>query len=203
MLVVGLTGGIGAGKSTVAKRFAALGAVIIDVDALGREVLEPHKQTAQEVVAAFGAKILDDNGHINRAKLAAEVFAQPDNLKTLEAISHPAINAELEKRLQTLAECEHVEVVILDMAVLAESSLGQLSTGKVYSQVVVVETSYDLRIARLLQRGLSEQEAKNRMAKQASDSQRRLLADYMIFNDGTVADLEAEVDRVWQQLTQS
>ncbi len=203
MLVVGLTGGIGAGKSTVAKRFAALGAAIIDVDALGREVLEPHNQIAQEVVAAFGAKILDDNGHINRAKLAAEVFAQPDNLKTLEAISHPAINAELEKRLQTLAECEHVEVVILDMAVLAESSLGQLSTGKVYSQVVVVETSYDLRIARLLQRGLSEQEAKNRMAKQASDSQRRLLADYMIFNDGTVADLEAEVDRVWQQLTQS
>ena len=187
----------------MAKRFAALGAAIIDVDALGREVLEPHNQIAQEVVAAFGAKILDDNGHINRAKLAAEVFAQPDNLKTLEAISHPAINAELEKRLQTLAECEHVEVVILDMAVLAESSLGQLSTGKIYSQVVVVETSYDLRIARLLQRGLSEQEAKNRMAKQASDSQRRLLADYMIFNDGTVADLEAEVDRVWQQLTQS
>jgi len=201
VLVVGLTGGIGVGKSTAAKRFGELGAVVIDVDAIGREVLQPQGRAAQQVQEAFGPQILDENGHIHRAKLAAEVFGQPERLKALEAISHPAINAELDEQLEALGRSMEVEMVVLDMAVLTESRLGQLESGRGYTQVVVVEASDDLRIARLAERGLDEAQARARMAAQASNAQRRALADHLISNDGTPQDLNAAVDRVWEKLT--
>ncbi|WP_419925789.1 dephospho-CoA kinase [Candidatus Poriferisocius sp.] len=201
MLVVGLTGGIGAGKSTAAARFAERGAAVVDVDAIGREVLAPGGRAERGVVEVFGPGILNADGRIDRGKVAAEVFGRPDRLSALEAVSHPAINAELNSRLQELADGGEAEVVVLDMAVLAESRLGQLESGRGYTKVVVVEAPVEVRLARLLERGLSEEQARARMASQATDSQRRALADHVIVNDAGPEDLAAAVDELWAELT--
>ncbi len=201
MLVVGLTGGIGAGKSTAAARFGELGAAVIDVDAIGRDVLAPGGRAERGVIEAFGLGITDDNGNIDRSKVAAEVFGRPDRLAALEAVSHPAINAELEIQLWGLADGGDVQVVILDMAVLTESRLGQLESGRGYTQVVVVEAPEAVRLPRLIERGLTEEQARARMASQASDAQRRAIADHVIVNDGTPEELAAAVDQIWVELT--
>ena len=201
MLVVGLTGGIGAGKSAAAGRFAELGAVVIDVDAIGRDVLAPGGRAERGVIDAFGLGILDDDGHIDRGKVAAEVFGRPDRLAALEAVSHPAINAELDSQLLVLAKGGDVQVVVLDMAVLTESRLGQLESGRGYSKVVVVEAPESVRLPRLLERGLTEEQARARMTSQATDAQRRALADHVIVNDGTPEELADAVNRVWAELT--
>ena len=200
-MVVGLTGGIGAGKSTAAARFAELGAAVIDVDAIGREVLAPGGRAEQGVIDALGPGITDDDGRIDRSKVAAEVFGRPDRLAALEAVSHPAINAELDSRLQALAEGEAVPVVVLDMAVLTESKLGQLESGRGYTRVVVVEAPEAVRLPRLLERGLTEEQARARMASQATDDQRRAVAHHVIVNEGTPEELAAAVDGVWAELT--
>lgn len=203
MLVVGLTGGIGAGKSTAAARFVELGAFVIDVDAIGREVLAPGGRAEKGVIHAFGPVITDDNGHIDRSKVAAEVFGRPERLSALEAISHPAINAELDSRLRELAEEGEAPVVVLDMAVLTESRLGQLESGRGYTKVVVVEAPEFVRLPRLLQRGLTEEQARARMASQATDAQRRAIADHVIVNDASPEELDSAVDQVWAELTKS
>ncbi len=203
MLVVGLTGGIGAGKSTAAARFAELGAFVIDVDAIGRKVLAPGGRAERGVIDAFGPVIIDDKGHIDRAKVAAEVFGSPERLSALEAISHPAINAELNSQLRELAEKGEVQVVVLDMAVLTESRLGQLESGRGYTKVVVVEAPEFVRLPRLLQRGLTEEQARARMASQATDAQRRAKADHVIVNDASPDELDSAVDQVWAELTKS
>lgn len=200
MLVVGLTGGIGAGKSTAAARFADLGAAVIDVDAIGRDVLAPGGRAERGVIDAFGSGITDENGNIDRSKVAAEVFGRPDRLAALEAISHPAINAELEIQLWGLADEGEVQVVVLDMAVLAESRLGQLESGRGYTKVVVVEAPEAVRLPRLIERGLTEEQARARMSSQATDAQRRAIADYVIVNDVTPEEFAAAVDQVWAEL---
>ncbi len=200
MLVVGLTGGIGAGKSTAAERFAELGAAVIDVDAIGRDVLAPGGRAEQGVIDAFGSVIIGEDGHIDRGKVAAEVFGRPDRLAALEAVSHPAINAELDLQLQALADGGDVRVVVLDMAVLTESKLGRLESGRGYAQVVVVEAPEAVRLPRLFERGLTEEQARARMASQATDEQRRAVADYVIVNDGSPDELAAAVDQVWADL---
>lgn len=199
--MVGLTGGIGAGKSTAAARFAELGAAVIDVDAIGRDVLAPGGRAERGVIDAFGPGITDDNGNIDRSKVAAEVFGRPDRLAALEAVSHPAINVELDMQLQALAEGGEVRVVVLDMAVLTESRLGQLESGRGYTKVVVVEVPEAVRLPRLVERGLTEEQARARMASQATDEQRRAMADHVIVNDGTPEELAAAVDQVWAELT--
>lgn len=203
MLVVGLTGGIGAGKSTAAALFADLGAAVIDVDAIGREVLAPGGRAEAGVVDEFGLGILDEEGCIDRGKVAAEVFGQPGRLAALEAISHPAINAELDDRLQQLADGGAVGVVVLDMAVLTESRLGQLESGRGYTVVVVVEAPEEVRLPRLVERGLTEEQARARMASQANDAQRRELADHVIVNGGSPDQLASAVQQVWAELTKA
>ena len=200
MLVVGLTGGIGAGKSTAAARFAELGAAVIDVDAVGRDVLAPGGRAERGVIDAFGPEITDHNGHIDRGKVAAEVFGRPDRLAALEAVSHPAINAELDVQIQELDEMGEVQVAVLDMAVLTESRLGQLESGRGYTVVVVVEAPEDVRLPRLIERGLTGEQARARMASQASDAQRRAIANHVIVNDGSPEDLASAVDQVWAEL---
>ena len=203
MLVVGLTGGIGAGKSTAAAQFGELGAVVIDVDAIGREVLAAGGRAERGVIDAFGPGILGEDGQIDRGKVAAEVFGRADRLAALEAISHPAINAELDSQLLELAEAGEVDVVVLDMAVLTESRLGQLESGRGYTIVVVVEAPEEVRLPRLLDRGLTEEQARARMASQATDAQRRAIADHVIVNDGSPEDLASAVDQVWAELTRA
>ena len=201
--VVGLCGGIGAGKSTVATLLAERGATVIDVDALGRNVLTDDDVHAA-VVAEFGDGMLDADGAIDRGALAAEVFACEGRLTDLEAISHPAINRELDRHLTRLAdstESAGTLLVILDMAVLVESDLGRLPDGRGYREVVVVEADLDIRLARLAGRGMTAEDALARIAAQANDAERQAVADHVVVNNGDEVELAAEVDRLFQQLT--
>lgn len=185
MLVVGLTGGIGAGKSTAAKLFAAHGAVVIDVDSLGHVVIAPGGKAHDAVLAAFGT--------VDRGDLGAIVFADRAELDRLTSISHPAINAELAERLDAIDDA----IVVLDMAILAESNLGR----GMYRQVVTVEAPEELRVQRAVARGMAEVDVRRRIAAQASEGERRRLADHVLVNDGSEADLAAELDQIWQQLS--
>ena len=190
-LVMGLTGGMGVGKSTVAALLAEGGASVIDVDGVGRDVLEPDGGAYDGVVATFGSAVLDDDGRIDRAALAAEVFGGDGRLDDLEAISHPAINAVLAERVASAAS-----TVVLDMAVLTESRLGWVGEERLYQRVIVVEAPLELRIERLAEgRGVPESDARARIASQASDHDRRLLADLIITNDADLSALRSEVDR--------
>jgi dephospho-CoA kinase len=195
--VTGLCGGIGAGKSTVASLFAEHDALIIDVDQIGRQAIEPGGRAFDGVVELFGQDILttDDAGVavIDRAKLAPIVFGDPAQLERLEGVSHPAINAEIDDRLMAAA-AGHAWVV-LDMAVLVESKLGQdLPSGHSYDTVVVVEASEPVRIERLEQtRGMDPADAAARIASQTDDETRRDVADIVMTNNGDLTELTAAV----------
>ena len=193
MLVIGLTGGIGSGKSTVANLLQGHGAIVIDVDALGRVVIAPGGRAEQAVINEFGDGIVTD-GVIDRAKLAEVVFADGAALDRLTAISHPAINAELSERL---GELPHDSVAVLDMAILVESNLGR----GMYSTVITVEAPLALRVDRAVARGMKRADVEARLAAQASDDQRRVVADIVIVNDGDLDTLKAAVAATWQRLT--
>jgi len=198
--VIGLCGGIGAGKSTVAGLLAGHGAHVIDVDAVGREVLTDPAVLA-EVADTFGDGVLDAAGDVDRAALAAEVFGG-GRLTELEAISHPAINRRLEATLTDLATRPGPPaVVVLDMAVLVESRLGRLPGGRGYTEVVVVEADPEVRLARLADRGVSADDARARMAAQATDAERLAVADHVVTNDGDLASLETQVATLWRSLS--
>lgn len=188
--VVGLTGGIGAGKSTVADILGRLGATIVDVDRLGRVVVQPGGLAYQPLIEAFGSKILGPDGQLDRPALGELVFSDADALATLNAITHPAIDIEIEACI----EAAETDPVILDMAVLTESDLG----AGLYDTVVVVEAPLDQRLDRLLEtRGMDQQAAMARIGSQASDAERRAIADHVISNDGTPAELEQRVSEFW------
>jgi dephospho-CoA kinase len=198
MVIVGLTGGIGAGKTAVAALFAERGATVIDVDALGREVLEPSGRAYGPVLADFGPGILDRSGRIDRAALARVVFADPTQLAALTAISHPAINAELVARLDALPADS---VVILDMAILAESNLGRSDPEHSYQFVITVEAPLEVRVERAVRRGMDPDEVRRRVKAQASEEQRRALADVVVVNDSDLTAAADQVDRIWAQLS--
>lgn len=193
MLVIGLTGGIGSGKSTVAGLLELRGATVIDVDALGRQVIAPDGRAEATVVKAFGPDIVDTAGHIDRTALAAVVFGRPDALGRLTEISHPAIDAEIDERLHDLP-CD--AIVVLDMAILVESVLG---LGR-YTRVVVVEAPADVRVERAVARGMQADDVRARMASQTTDARRRDVADVVLSNDGDLPTLSARVDELWTQI---
>jgi dephospho-CoA kinase len=200
VLVVGLTGGIGVGKSTVAELLAARGASVVDVDELGWEVLQLGGRATEGVVARFGPVVVGPDGGIDRKALAVLVFRDPAALGDLTAISHPAINEALRERLR-MARAAGAQVVVLDMAVLVESRLGYDAGGRrLYDAVVVVEAPWALRLARLVRRGMTAEEAVARRDAQAFDEERRAHADHIIVNDSDQAHLAAEVGRVWTSL---
>jgi len=200
VLIVGLTGGIGAGKSTAARRFGELGATVIDVDALGHVVLEPGGRAFDGVVAEFGPGVLDDDGRIRRPTLAGIVFRDPDALTRLTAVSHPAINAELVERLAALASDAPDGVVVLDMAILVESDLGRSNPVHRYQVVVTVEAPLEVRVARAVARGAAAPDVRRRIEAQASEAERRAAADLVLVNGGTEADLVRQVDAAWAVL---
>ena len=185
MLVIGLTGGIGAGKSTAAARFAAHGATVIDVDAFGHVVLAPGGKAHDAVLATFGT--------VDRRQLGAIVFADAGALDRLTAISHPAINAEL---AEVLAGIDDDAVVVLDMAILAESNLGE----GMYAAVVTVEAPIELRVQRAVNRGMAEADVRRRIDAQASEDERRHLAGHVLVNGADEASLLSQVDACWERL---
>jgi dephospho-CoA kinase len=190
MLMVGLTGGIGAGKSAVAERFAALGAVVIDADVLAREAVAPGTEGLAEVVAAFGASVLDDAGALDRAALGRVVFGDEEARRRLESIIHPRVRA---RTAELVAAAPPDAVVVNDVPLLVEAGYRNR-----FTLVIVVQAPLEVRIERLARtRGMSRAEAGSRIAAQATDEQRREVADVVIDNDGTLEQLRARVDAVW------
>lgn len=190
MLRVGLTGGTGAGKSTVARRLGELGAVVVDADRLAREVVAPGTEGLAAVAAEFGDRVLAGDGSLDRAALAALVFADPTRRQALEALTHPRIAA---RTAELVAAAPDDAVVVHDVPLLVEKQMG---AG--YHLVVVVHADTDTRVARLVGQGrMTEADARARVASQASDGQRRLAADVWLDNTGTEQDLLAAVDRLW------
>ncbi len=194
VLLIGLTGGIGSGKSTVAALLEARGALIVDADAIAREVVEPGSPTLALLVERFGAEILGPDGALNRTALANIAFASSELRKELESITHPAIGEVFFKRL---AEAPSDAVVVHDVPLLAESA-GALARG--YGAIVVVETPKELRLLRLDGRGIPRADAEARMAAQATDEERREIATHVIDNQGDHATLEYLVDGLWNDL---
>ncbi|WEH32872.1 dephospho-CoA kinase [Streptomyces sp. AM 4-1-1] len=193
MLKVGLTGGIGAGKSEVSRLFASYGAVLIDADRIAREVVEPGTPGLAAVVEAFGADVLTDDGTLDRPKLGSIVFADPDRLAALNAIVHPLVRAR-SAALERAADLD--SVVVHDVPLLTENGLAPL-----YDLVVVVDAAPRTQLDRLVGlRGMTESEARARMAAQATREQRRAVADLVIDNDGPLEALEPRVREVWSQL---
>ncbi|WP_031068963.1 dephospho-CoA kinase [Streptomyces sp. NRRL WC-3742] len=195
MLKIGLTGGIGAGKSEVSRLFAARGAVIVDSDVIAREVVEPGTDGLAAVVAEFGPQVLREDGALDRPALGAIVFADSERLKALNAIVHPLVRA---RSAELEASAAPDAVVVHDVPLLAENGLAPL-----YDLVVVVDAEDEVRIDRLVRlRGMTEEEARARMAAQATRADRLAIADLVIDNSGPLEGLPARVDEVWAQLAQ-
>jgi dephospho-CoA kinase len=193
MLSVGLTGGIGAGKSEVSRLLDGYGAVIVDADRIAREVVEPGTEGLAAVVAEFGREILAPDGSLDRARLGSIVFGDPERLKALNAIVHPLVGAR-SAELQRAAGDD--AVVVHDVPLLAENGLAPL-----YDVVVVIDASAETRLDRLVRlRGMAEEEARGRMAAQATREQRLAVADIVIDNDGPLEKLEPQVAEVWRRL---
>ena len=191
MLRIGLTGGIGSGKSTVSALLAARGAVVIDADRIAREVVEPGTPGLAAVVEAFGEQVLRTDGSLDRPALAGVVFADPDARKKLDGIVHPLVRA---RAVELAAQAPEGAVVVNDVPLLVET--GQAGS---YDLVLVVRADPEVRVRRLVQRGLTEEDARARIAAQATDEQRRAVADVVLDNDGPEEELAAQVDRFWTE----
>jgi len=193
MLRVGLTGGIGAGKSEVSRRLAELGAVVVDADLLARQVVAPGTDGLADVVAAFGRDVLGPDGALDRAALGARVFSDDDARRQLEAIIHPRVRAQAAK-LEAAAPDD--AVVVHDIPLLVET--GQAER---FDRVVVVDAADEVRTERLVRvRGMSPADAQARIAAQASRHERLAAADHVVSNDGELSELDAAVEDLWRRL---
>jgi dephospho-CoA kinase len=194
VLLVGLTGGIGAGKSTVADLLAERGAVIVDADEVARAVVEPGQPALEKLVERFGSGILDADGRLDRPTLAKLAFVDDESRRDLEGITHPAINEEFGRRV---AEAASDAIVVLDVPLLTESPQAR---ARGYQIVIVVEAPRDVRLARLEARGVNRADAEARMAAQAGDEERRKIATHVVDNAGDRASLERQIDELWADL---
>ncbi|UJB41475.1 dephospho-CoA kinase [Streptomyces sp. A1-5] len=193
MVKVGLTGGIGAGKSEVSRLLASYGAVIVDADKIAREVVEPGTPGLAAVVEEFGAEVLAADGTLDRPKLGALVFSDQEKLKALNAIVHPLVGA---RSAELEASAGPDAVVVHDVPLLTENGLAPL-----YDLVVVVDATPQTQLERLVRlRGMAEDEVRRRMAAQATREERLAIADLVIDNDGPLEALEAQVREVWEHL---
>ena len=192
---IGLTGGIGSGKSTVSGLLAAHGAVIVDADRIAREVVEPGTPGLAAVVDAFGPGVLAADGSLDRPALAGIVFADDAERRKLDGIVHPLVR---QRATELATEADPDAVVVHDIPLLVET--GQASS---YDLVLIVEADLETRVARLVHRGLTEQDARARIAAQAGDEERRAVADVVLDNSGTPEDLAAQVDRFWAERFES
>jgi dephospho-CoA kinase len=191
MLWIGLTGGIGAGKSTVAERLRELGALVVDADRVAREVVEPGTPGLAAVTEAFGAAVIAIDGRLDRPALGRIVFADPDQLARLNAIVHPLVAARTQ---ELVAAAPAGAVVVHDVPLLVENDL---AAG--YRLVIVVDAPEAVRVERLVRtRGMAPDDARARIRAQATDEQRRAVADVLIDNSGPVEATRGQVDDAWR-----
>jgi dephospho-CoA kinase len=194
VLRVGLTGGIGSGKSEVSRRLAGRGAVLIDADLIAREVVEPGTPGLAAIVREFGEQVLLPDGTLDRPKLGSIVFAAEERREALNAITHPLIG----RRSQELLEAAPPDaIVVYDVPLLAENDLAGF-----YDVVVVVDVAVETQLERLVaRRGMTEAAARARIAAQATRDQRRAIATHVIDNSGSLEELDTQVDLLWADLT--
>ncbi|MEO7428249.1 MAG: dephospho-CoA kinase [Acidimicrobiales bacterium] len=193
MQLIGLTGGIGSGKSTVSALLADLGAVVIDADAITRDLQRPGTPVLEAMVERFGDGILAADGTLDRQAVADIVFTDADALADLGRIVHPAVGAEIARRLEAEVPTDHL--VVLDVPLLVESGRDDMAA------LVVVDVDPEIAVGRLVeQRGMSEDDARARMARQASRAERLAKADVVIDNSGSLADLERAVTAAWSTI---
>jgi dephospho-CoA kinase len=196
MPLVALTGGIASGKSTVASRLAELGAVIVDADALVREVQGPGSPVLAAIAAEFGAGMLLPDGSLDRAALGARVFGDAAALQRLNAIVHPAVKAESQRRFAEAFAGDAGAIVVYDVPLLVEARVDDP-----WDLVVVADAPADLRARRLVElRGMDEAAARDRIRSQAPDAARRAIADVIIDTSGTLEDTLRQVDALWSEL---
>lgn len=195
MLLVGLTGGIGSGKSTVARLLDRRGAVVIDADQLAREAIAAGTDGFDLVVAAFGRDVVRPDGELDRPALAAQIFADPGRKAALEAIVHPRVARLFADRVEPYRDTDRIVVYVTPLLV-------EVGLAPAFDVVVVVTSSPHLRVSRVAsERGLDPEDVRRRIAAQATDAQRAEVADILLDNDGTLGELEAQVDRLWAELT--
>jgi dephospho-CoA kinase len=194
--VVGLTGGIGAGKSTVLDMLAKRGAIVIDADAIVHTQQRAGQPVFNEMVEAFGAEIVGPDGELDRPKVASIVFDDPEQLKRLQDITHPAVGKEV---LRLLSEAGSDDIVVIDIPLLTENTRSERGL----REVVVVDVPPETQLDRAIARGSDAEDARKRMAAQATRDDRLKLADRVVDNKGTLDDLEQQVDRLWKELLQA
>jgi dephospho-CoA kinase len=194
MILVGLTGGIGSGKSTVSAALAERGAVIVDADAIVRDVQQPGSPVLQQLAERFGPQVIAADGSLDRAAVAAVAFSDPEALKDLNKIVHPAVGAEMTARVMAQRDTDHV--VVMDIPLLTENPREGLQG------VIVVDVPTDLQVERLVRfRGFDEADAMARIGKQATRQQRLDTATFVVDNSGELDALAAQIDALWEYLT--
>lgn len=193
MILVGLTGGIGSGKSSVSARLASYGAVIIDADAIVRELQAPGQPLLERLAAQFGGEIIRSDGSLDRPALAALAFGDPQSLADLNALVHPAVGREMTSRIETARTTD--KVVVLDIPLLAENPREGLAA------VVVVDSPIDLAVERLVRhRHFERADAEKRAANQSTREARRQMATFVVTNDASLEALHQQVDDLWPKL---
>ncbi len=196
MLLVGLTGGIGSGKSTVAGMLEDRGAVVLDADEFARRAVAAGTPGFRHVVETFGRRVVAEDGEIDRARLARIVFAEPQDRERLEAIVHPEVARLLHEELQPYRDTDRV--VVYAVPLLVENGLQSM-----FAEVVVVTAPEDLRVERLVARGMAEDDARARIRAQLTDDEREAVATHVLRNDSSVEGLERQVDELWAELAAS
>lgn len=199
MQLIGLTGGIASGKSTIARRLAERGAVVVDADLIAREVVEPGRPALAAIAERFGSGVLHPDGSLNRPALGAIVFTDEDARLALNAITHPAVLRASTARFDEAAAADPDAVVVYDVPLLVESA-----NEYPFDLVVVAHASAETRVQRLVAlRGMDPAEAERRIRSQATDDERLAVADVVIDTDGDLGDTIAQTDALWDRLTQS
>jgi dephospho-CoA kinase len=194
MILVGLTGGIGSGKSTVSAMLTVRGAVVIDADAITRDVQQPGSEVVEQIADRFGAGVVDSDRALLRQRLADIVFSDPQALKDLNAIVHPAVGAEIERRVNELAPTE--AIVVLDIPLLTENPRRGMQ-GK-----IVVDVPVEVQVDRLVRyRGFTDADVRARIARQASREERLKDADFVVDNSGGIDELDPQIAELWAWLT--
>ncbi|MEV8215586.1 dephospho-CoA kinase [Leifsonia sp. NPDC077715] len=196
MQLIGLTGGIASGKSTIASRLASHGAVVVDADRIAREVVEPGTPALAAIAERFGDGVIAPDGTLNRPALGAIVFGDPAALQVLNGITHPAVMAESTARFRAAGEADPDAIVVYDVPLLVESANEYR-----FDRVVVAHADAETRIRRLVElRGMDRAEAERRIRSQASDDERLAVADVVIETGGTLAHTLEQVDALWEEL---
>ena len=199
MYLIGLTGGIGAGKSLVAAQLAAHGAVHIDADQLARTVVKPGTDALTRIAEEFGQDVIRPDGTLDRAAVGALIFDDAERRAVLDSITHPAVKSLARALIAQAAARDPEAVIVYDVPLLVEAGV---NVDNAFDLIVVVHARLATRIKRLIElRGLTREEAVHRLNSQATDTERLAVADIVIDNDGSLADTLAQVDRLWERVS--